>query len=91
MKAKPSLILCILMDAVGYLTYLLPVIGEWGDIIWAPISAYLFYKMFGGKTGKVGALISFAEEILPFVDFIPTFTIGYIYNRFRKDKVNSDK
>lgn len=79
------------MDAVGYLTYLLPVIGEWGDIIWAPISAYLFYKMFGGKTGKVGALISFAEEILPFVDFIPTFTIGYIYNRFRKDKVNSDK
>ena len=91
MKAKPSLILCILMDAVGYLTYLLPVIGEWGDIIWAPISAFLFYKMFGGKTGKVGALISFAEEILPFVDFIPTFTIGYIYNRFRKDKVNSDK
>lgn len=85
MQAKPSLILCIFMDAMGYLTYLIPVIGEWGDIIWAPISAYIFYKIFGGKTGKIGALISFAEEILPFVDFIPTFTIGYIYNRFRKD------
>ena len=85
MKAKPSLILCIFMDAMGYATYLLPFIGEWGDIIWAPISAFVFYKIFGGKTGKIGALISFAEEILPFVDFIPTFTIGYIYNRFKKD------
>ena len=37
MKAKPSLILCIFMDAMGYATYLLPFIGEWGDIIWATI------------------------------------------------------
>ena len=86
MRPKPSLILCIFMDMIGYLTYLLPVIGEWGDIIWAPISAFIFYKIFGGKTGKVGAFISFAEELLPFVDFIPTFTIGYIYNLFKKDK-----
>lgn len=84
MKSKPSLILCIFMDVVGYLTYLLPIVGEWGDIIWAPISAFVFYKIFGGKTGKIGALISFAEEILPFIDFIPTFTIAYIYSRFKK-------
>ncbi len=84
MKSKPSLILCIFMDIVGYLTYLLPIVGEWGDIIWAPISAFVFYKIFGGKTGKIGALISFAEEILPFIDFIPTFTIAYIYSRFKK-------
>lgn len=85
MKSKPSLILCIFMDIVGYLTYLLPIVGEWGDIIWAPISAFVFYKIFGGKTGKIGALISFAEEILPFIDFIPTFTIAYIYSRFKKE------
>lgn len=86
MRPKPSLLLCIFMDMIGYLTYLLPVVGEWGDIIWAPISAFIFYKIFGGKTGKVGAFISFAEELLPFIDFIPTFTIGYIYNSFKKDK-----
>ena len=85
MKSKPSLILCIFMDIVGYLTYLLPIVGEWGDIIWAPISAFVFYKIFGGNTGKIGALISFAEEILPFIDFIPTFTIAYIYSRFKKE------
>lgn len=89
MKDKTPLLFCILMDAVGYVTYVLPVVGEWGDAIWAPISAYVFYKLFGGKTGKIGGVINLAEEALPFIDFIPTFTIGYIYKKISQKKTNS--
>jgi len=86
MTKKPSLWLCLLFDAVGSLSYLLPAVGEWTDVIWAPVSAFLFYRLFGGKTGKVGAVVSFVEELFPFIDIIPTFTIGYIYAYFRRKK-----
>ena len=89
MKQKPSLIACILLDATGYLSYMLPLLGEWTDIVWAPLSAYLFYRMFGGKTGKIGGLFNIAEELLPFTDFIPTFTIGYFYTSFLERKENN--
>ncbi len=72
------------MDLMGSITYFLPGFGEWFDIIWAPISAYIFYRSFGGKTGQIGALINFVEEILPFSDIIPTFTLVYLYKRFKK-------
>lgn len=79
---KPSLLFCILMDLLGLATFFIPVIGEFGDTIWAPISAFIFYKTFGGKVGKFGSIINFAEEILPFTDFIPTFTIAYFYTKY---------
>lgn len=79
MERKPSLLLCILLDVVGSASYFLPFIGEWADLVWAPLSGYIFYKLFGGKTGKIGAVVSMVEEALPFTDIIPTFTIAYIY------------
>ena len=81
-EKRPSLLFCIFMDLIGCATYLLPVFGEWGDVVWAPLSAFLFYKSFGGRVGKLGALINFTEEILPFADFIPTFLIGYFYVKY---------
>jgi hypothetical protein len=84
MKTKPTLVFCLIMDLMGSITYFLPGFGEWFDIIWAPISAYIFYRSFGGKTGQIGALINFVEEILPFSDIIPTFTLVYLYKRFKK-------
>jgi hypothetical protein len=53
---RPSLLTCVLLDIAGYLTYLIPFLGEWGDGLWAPLSAFLFYRMFGGRTGKTGAI-----------------------------------
>ncbi|MBE6311994.1 MAG: hypothetical protein E7076_02445 [Bacteroidales bacterium] len=81
---KPSLIVCIIMDIIGCLSYFIPALGEFSDAIWAPISAYVFYKMFGGKTGKIGSLIQFTEEIVPFTDFLPTFTLGYFFKKIEK-------
>jgi hypothetical protein len=76
--SSPSLLACILMDAIGYATYALPGLGELGDIIWAPVSALIFYRMFGGWKGAIGGVFNFVEEILPGLDFIPSFTIMWV-------------
>lgn len=78
-KQLPPLLVCVIMDIIGYATYSIPFFGEFGDIIWAPISALVFFKMFGGWKGAVGGAFSFLEEILPFTDFIPTFTIAWVW------------
>lgn len=65
----------MLLDAVGCISFAIPLIGDFSDIIWAPIAAIISYKMFGEKRGKFTALTTFTEEILPFTDIIPSFTI----------------
>jgi hypothetical protein len=78
MKQKiPSLLFCIVMDIIGYATYAIPFLGEYGDILWAPISGWLFYQHFGTWRGAVGGVLNMIEEALPFTDFIPSFTIMY--------------
>ncbi len=69
----------LLLDAVGWISYAVPGLGESIDLIWAPLSSYLLMKMYPGTVGKVAGLIEFAEEILPGTDFIPTFTLTYLY------------
>jgi hypothetical protein len=87
-KQQPSLLLCIVMDVLGYATFALPFLGEFGDLIWAPISGFIYYKTFGGWKGAMGGIFNFAEEILPFTDFIPTFTITWVWQYFtKKDNV----
>jgi hypothetical protein len=78
------------MDIMGYTTYLLPVLGEWGDLVWAPLSAYIFYKTFEGKIASVGAFINLAEEIMPFSDFVPTFTLAYLYQKVNNRQINNE-
>ncbi|RPD98621.1 hypothetical protein EGM88_05360 [Aureibaculum marinum] len=73
------LALSILFDAIGMLSFTIPAIGEFSDVIWAPISAMLVYKMYKGAVGKIGGMISFIEEAVPGLDFIPTFTLTWIY------------
>ena len=70
-----KLILCLLLDAVGYVSFAIPFVGEFSAIIWAPIAAMISYKIFGEKRGKYTALSTFAEEILPVTDIIPSFTL----------------
>jgi hypothetical protein len=78
----PNIYLCIFLDLVGLSSYLLPAIGETIDIIWAPISAVMFYFLFGKKKfALLGGVFSFLEEISPGFDFIPTFTIGWFIRK----------
>lgn len=82
-RKQPSLVFCILMDLIGYATYTVPVLGELGDIVWAPISGLIFFLTFGGWRGALGGLGNFIEELLPGTDFIPSFTLMWLYRRFR--------
>ena len=92
MKKQPSLIFCILMDVVGYATYAIPGLGEFADILWAPISSIIFMISFGGWKGALGGLGNFIEEILPGTDFIPSFTImWFIQNMQRKSTTTQVK
>src|SRR6185312_13106590 len=78
----PNVYLCITLDIIGIMSYLLPVIGETTDIIWAPVSAVIFYFLFGKKKFALyGGIFSFLEEISPGLDFIPTFTIGWFIRK----------
>ena len=83
---QPSLLFCILMDIIGYATYSIPVLGEVGDALWAPVSAIIFYISFGGWKGGLGAMFNFVEEILPGTDFIPSFTIMWLVQRAARKK-----
>ncbi|HRH60214.1 MAG TPA: hypothetical protein PL045_06570 [Chitinophagaceae bacterium] len=83
-KQKPSLLFCIVMDLVGYATYTIPGLGEFADILWAPVSGLIFFLTFGGWKGAFGGLFSFAEELLPGTDFIPSFTIMWLWQYFGK-------
>ena len=78
----PSLTFCIVMDAIGCLSFAIPGVGEFSDVIWAPLSAFIFMKSFGGKFGATGAVLNFVEEALPFTDFIPTFTIAHFMRKY---------
>lgn len=80
-KQLPNLAICIVLDIIGYASFTLPILGEFSDLVWAPLSGFLFYKLFGGKMGIFGGGFSFLEELLPFTDFIPTFSIAWFMRR----------
>jgi hypothetical protein len=85
-KPMPSLAACLLMDILGYATYALPFFGEFLDVLWAPVSAFIFFRMFGGTKGMIGGVFNFFEELMPGLDFIPTFTIMWAIQYFQRRK-----
>lgn len=90
-KKYRMLIASVIFDIIGVLTFIVPVVGEVFDLIWAPISALLVFIMYRKYYGSVGGVFSFFEEILPGADFIPTFTIMWLlrYYVFEKEKANT--
>lgn len=82
----PKLGFCIAMDLIGMASYIMPGVGESFDVLWAPISGLIFMRTFGGMTGKIGGLIAMVEEAAPFIDIIPTFTIGHFYAKWQRRK-----
>lgn len=81
MKKKYKLLIAsVFFDGIGMLSFVVPFIGETFDIFWAPVSAILIFKMYKGAEGKIGSIVSFVEEAGIFgTDFIPTFTLTWIY------------
>lgn len=69
----------LLFDAIGMVTMAIPFIGPLLDLIWAPYAAKQMSEMYKGREGKIASIIVFIEELLPMTDFIPTFTLMWIY------------
>lgn len=80
-----KLLLGILFDAVGMASFTLPFVGEFSDVVWAPVSALIMTRMYKGITGKVAGVVSIFEELTPGLDFVPTFTLTWVYQYYLKD------
>lgn len=74
------LIISILIDVLGMATYLLPLVGEFVDIFYAPIAGIIIFLMYKRdmKVGVIGALFGTAEELF-IADLIPTATLLWLY------------
>lgn len=66
-------------DVVGMATMAIPLVGPFLDIAWAPYAAKQMSEMYPGKKGKIASVLVFIEEILPFTDFVPSFTLMWLY------------
>ena len=86
-----KLVLGILFDAIGLLSFTIPYIGEFGDVVWAPLAGFLMSKMYEGRVGKVAGILTFVEEILPFTDVVPSFTLTWIYTYWIKGNNDAGK
>ncbi|MGB5205815.1 hypothetical protein [Eudoraea sp.] len=78
-KKYKLLALGLLFDGIGMLSFMIPGIGEFTDLIWAPIAGWLMTRMYKGNPGKIAGLIAFIEEIVPGLDVIPSFTLMWLY------------
>jgi hypothetical protein len=93
-KAKPKesksffsgkLFLSLILDAIGSATYIIPLVGEGADLIWAPIYSIIIQQMYHRKLFSVLALL---EEIGP-ADVIPSATICYTIEYVKKRKLKA--
>lgn len=91
MSKYKILFLGLLIDAFGMITssWVLPVIGDFADVVWAPLSAWLMTRFYKGNAGKVAGVVTFIEEIIPGLDIIPSFTLMWLYTYvFQKSKLS---
>lgn len=65
----------IVFDLIGMSPTLFPPLA----LLWAPLSGFILATMYKGTTGKVAGILDFIEELVPGVDFIPTFTLTWLY------------
>lgn len=81
-----KLVMGLILDGIGMISFSLPLLGEFADVIWAPIAAFIMTRMYKGRVGKAASILTFLEEILPFTDIIPSFTLTWIYTYFFQKK-----
>jgi hypothetical protein len=81
----------IVLDLIGMGSYLLPGIGEITDLFWAPLAGFLMTRLYTGKSGVAAGVLTTIEEILPGMDFIPSFTIMWCYTYLIRSKDEEEK
>lgn len=72
-----KLFVSLLVDCIGSMSYLLPIVGEGFDVAWAPISMMLVGAMYDESTPSL-KYVALMEELLPFTDIVPSATVGWM-------------
>ena len=85
-KKIKYLLLGLLFDAIGMVSFAIPMVGEFSDVVWAQLAAWLMTRMYRGKVGQAAGVVTFVEELVPGLDVIPTFTIMWLYTYVFKNK-----
>ncbi|GMI53590.1 hypothetical protein TeGR_g7158 [Tetraparma gracilis] len=67
----------LLLDFIGSCSYLIPGAGEAFDVFWAPFQTICIQAMYD-KGNPYIKYVSFAEEIIPFTDALPTASLGWL-------------
>jgi hypothetical protein len=81
-----KLFLGLLLDGIGMLSLALPGLGEFLDLIWAPVAGWFMTRMYAGREGRIAGVVAFLEELLPGLDVIPSFTLMWVYTFLLKGK-----
>ena len=88
-KRNKYLVISIILDVLGMTTYLIPVLGEVGDLIFAPFYGLAIFIMYRKRifSAAIGGITGTIEELLPATDIIPTATVMWTYTYImRKDR-----
>ena len=87
-KKYRKLLIGLLLDGIGMLTLLLPGLGEFLDLLWAPMAGWFMTRLYPGRKGQVAAVVAFLEELLPGLDIIPSFSLMWVYTYIISRKGN---
>lgn len=88
-RSSLKLVIALLIDLIGVMSYLIPSFGELFDAFWAPLSALLVFLLFGKKLSW--ASFTFIEELFPFTDLIPSATLAWYFQYGRSKSVKNLK
>ena len=72
-----KLLVSLLVDGIGSMSYLLPLVGEGFDVAWAPLSMMLVGAMYDASSPNL-KYVALMEELLPFTDIVPSATLGWM-------------
>ncbi|MFD0861666.1 hypothetical protein ACFQ1M_05575 [Sungkyunkwania multivorans] len=92
-KKYQKLLLSLVMDGLGVLTssYAVILLGDFADVVWAPLAGYAMTKMYKGNEGKIAGAVTFIEEAIPGTDLVPTFTLMWIYTYVIQGKKKTEE
>lgn len=86
-----NLVLSLLYDGIGMLSFAIPFIGEFSDVVWAPLAGWLMTRLYKGKIGQAAGVFTFVEELIPGMDVVPSFTIMWVYTYLIAGKKTKEK
>ncbi len=81
----------LVLDGIGMLSLAIPGLGEFLDILWAPVAGWFMTRLYPGRKGKIAGVIAFLEELLPGLDLIPSFTLMWLYTYLLSNKERVEK